>query len=210
LVDVIWHGHCCFEVKGEEITIITDPHDGESLGLPVPVAEPDAVLISHHHDDHANGRKLFEEPGVRVLDSPCHESVRGADITGVKAYHDPEKGERLGPNVFFAFQVDGIRFSHTGDLGHTLDHERLAEIGGVDILFSGIGASSQPNIELLRPRVVIPMHYHVEGIIFPWFRMPDVDDYVRGRPHLKLEGNARTYSKEGLRGQLEYHVFKLM
>jgi len=30
--------------------------------------------------------------------------------------------------------------------------------------------------------VVIPMHYHVERIIFSWFRMPDVDDYVRADP----------------------------
>ncbi len=60
MVDVTWFGHCCFEVKGEKYTVLTDPHDGISLGLPIPKSEPDVVLISHPHEDHASGKKYYK------------------------------------------------------------------------------------------------------------------------------------------------------
>jgi L-ascorbate metabolism protein UlaG (beta-lactamase superfamily) len=205
MVTVSWFGHCCFEVKGENCTVLTDPHDGVSLGLSVPDSKPDVALISHPHDDHASGRKYYDY----ILDSPGSTVVNGSEIQGVRAYHDDVEGERLGVNVFFRFEVDGLRFGHTGDLEHILDSRQLHEIGQVDILFSGIGEKAQANIDLLKPRVVIPMHYHIEGIIFPWFRMPDVDDYVRDRPHRKLEASTHTYTEENLPDSLEYYVYKL-
>ena len=207
MVDVKWFGHCCFEVKGGEVTVLCDPHDGTSLGLPVPISNPDVVLISHPHDDHANGRKLFENS--IILDSPCHEHVKDSEITGIEAYHDDVKGSRMGVNVFFKFTVDGISYGHTGDLGHILEEWQLAQIGKIDILFSGVGSSSQANIELLKPRVVIPMHYHIEGIIFPWFKMPEVDDYVKDKPHRKLGNNTYKYTQESLPETLEYHVYEI-
>ena len=126
----------------------------------------------------------------------------------MKAYHDDAEGARMGVNVFYRFEVDGLTFGHTGDLGHTLNEIQLEEIGEIDILFSGIGSTSQANIDLLKPRVVIPMHYHIEGIIFPWFRMPDVEDYVKDKHHRK-QGKSHTYTKETLPDTLEYHVYEL-
>jgi len=205
MVKVTWFGHCCFEVKGDRCTILTDPHDGTSLGLPIPKSKPDVVTVSHPHDDHASGKKIYEN----VLESPGISEVNGSKITGVKAYHDDVEGKRMGVNVFYKFEVDGLRFGHTGDLGHILDSTQLDEIGEVDILFSGIGATSQANIDLLKPKIVIPMHYHIEGIIFPWFRMPDVNEYVKDKPHRKHEENTHIYTKETLPDTLEYHIYKL-
>jgi len=205
MVKVTWFGHCCFEMKGERCTVLIDPHDGISLGLPIPESDPDVVLISHPHDDHASGKKFYEN----VLDSPGIDDVNGTKITSVKAYHDDVEGKRLGLNVFNKFEVDGLRFGHTGDLGHILNNTQLEEIGEIDILFSGIGATSQANIDLLKPRVVIPMHYHIEGIIFPWFKMPDVNEYVKDKTHRKHEGNTHIYTKETLPDSLEYHIYKL-
>ena len=61
MIRIKWHGHSCFEIQGEDAPIITDPHDGVSLGLPVPIAEPDIITISHQHEDHANGKKLLKK-----------------------------------------------------------------------------------------------------------------------------------------------------
>jgi len=205
MVDVTWFGHCCFEVKGEKYTVLTDPHDGISLGLPIPKSEPDVVLISHPHEDHASGKKYYKY----VLESSGMFDINGSKILGVKTYHDDVEGARLGDNVFFRFEVDGLRFGHTGDLGHILDKNQLKEIGEVDILFSGIGATSHTNIDIIQSRVVIPMHYHIDGIIFPWFRMPDVNVYVKDKFHRKLKENSYTYTRENLPDKLEYHIYKM-
>ncbi|UCF09255.1 MAG: MBL fold metallo-hydrolase, partial [Thermoplasmata archaeon] len=46
-----WHGHACFEI-GDGTTIVTDPHDGKSIGIKPPNTKADVVLISHDHFDH--------------------------------------------------------------------------------------------------------------------------------------------------------------
>ncbi len=125
---VRWHGHSCFEVRGS-VSILLDPHDGESLGLPVPDAEPDIVLISHSHDDHANGRPLFEDPEMLVLDEPGETEAEGVEILGIGTYHDDVEGVRLGGNVVFVFELEGVRFAHLGDLGHPLDKDQLGRMG---------------------------------------------------------------------------------
>jgi L-ascorbate metabolism protein UlaG (beta-lactamase superfamily) len=111
------------------------------MGLPVPRTEPDVVLISHDHDDHANGRHLFE--GAHILDSPCKEIFSGVVFTGVKAFHDDVGGKRMGLNVVFVFELGGVRFAHLGDLGQLLSDEQLGEMGGFDILIAGIGRSDE-------------------------------------------------------------------
>jgi L-ascorbate metabolism protein UlaG (beta-lactamase superfamily) len=212
LVFVRWHGHSCFEIR-DSATVLTDPHDGKMLGLPVPSCRPDAVLISHHHDDHANGLHLFEGPGVVVLDEPCETQVKGVEIRGIEAYHDDVGGSRLGENVVFAFEVGGVRFSHLGDLGHVLSAEQLEGLGSVDILFSGMGRDLElagENVRLIEPRIVIPMHYWVEGIIFPWFQLAMPEDFVKEWPYVRwVDGPEMEYSPDSLPGRMELHVFRI-
>jgi len=212
MVHVKWHGHSCFEFS-EGATVLVDPHDGASLGFPVPDARPDIVLISHGHDDHANGKHLFEGSSVLVLDEPCELEHKGVKIRGVKTYHDAVEGSRLGPNVVFVFEIDGVSFAHLGDLGHALDRSHLEEMGRVDVLITGIGRGSQlseENIMKVDPRVVIPMHYHVEGIIFPYFKMMKVTEFTKGRSHVRwLEGSESDYEFGSLPEERETHVFRL-
>ena len=209
MVTVKWFGHCCYQIQNTA-TILTDPHDGPSLGLPTPDSQPDIVTISHPHEDHASGRHLF--PDATILEEPTHTQIKGATITGVKAYHDDAKGARLGPNTIFVIEIDSIRFAHTGDLGHPLTERHLKEMGHVDILMQGIGREpgrAEENIAKLNPKVVMPMHYNTPGIIFPWFQLPEVDDFIRDKPHRRLGGNETTYVHDTLPETTEVHVFSL-
>lgn len=212
MVNFTWFGHSCFEAR-DSVTVLMDPHDGVSLGLPVPSSSPDVVLISHDHDDHAGGRHLYAEPGVEILDGPGEFEVRGVKIRGVEAYHDDVQGERLGANVVFVFQLGGVRFAHLGDLGHPLSPEQVDEIGAVDVLMVGAGRNRElawGNVEKVGPRIVVPMHYWTEGIIFPYFPLPRVEEFTRGRPGVvKIDGSEREYAKESLPKAMEIHVFSL-
>ena len=209
---VRWHGHSCFEVRSSA-SILLDPHDGESLGLPVPDAEPDVVLISHYHDDHANGRPLFEGPETLVLDQPGETVAEGVEILGIEAYHDDMEGARLGGNVVFVFEIEGVRFAHLGDLGHPLDDDRLGRVGDVDVLFVGAGRDFERAREFIgdvNPRVAVPMHYNVEGLIFPYFQLAEVDDFVEGWESVRrVEGPEAVYRNHELPSETRIDVFRL-
>ena len=209
MVKVKWFGHCCYQIRNAA-TILTDPHDGPSLGLPVPDSRPNVVTVSHPHEDHASGRHLF--PDAVILDEPKSTRIKGVNITGVKAYHDDAEGARLGPNTIFVIEVDGLRFAHMGDLGHPLTDGHLKEIGRVDIIMQGIGREPERAddiISKLKPRVVMPMHYNIPGIIFPWFQLPEVDDFIKDRPHRRIGGNEAEYTRDNLPETTEVHVFSL-
>jgi len=212
MVQVRWHGHSCFEVRGP-VSVLLDPHDGESLGLPVPDAEPDIVLISHKHDDHANGRPLFEDTGTLVLDEPGETVAKGIDVLGIGAYHDDVEGARLGGNVVFVFELEDVRFAHLGDLGHPLSADQRERLGDVDVLFVGAGRDFERTREFIasiQPRVAIPMHYNVEGLIFPYFQLAEVDDFVEGWKEVKRIGGPDTvYRKEELPHETRIDVFSL-
>ena len=213
MVLVRWHGHSCFEVKGHA-TILMDPHDGELLGLPAPESEPDIVLISHPHEDHANGRRLFEVPGTLILDEPCEVDVKGVKIRGIGAYHDDVEGARLGGNVVFVFEVEGVRFAHLGDLGHPLDEGQLRSMGEVDVLFVGAGRNLDLTHGLMKsvqPKVVVPMHYNFEGLVFPWFQLAEVDELLEGwRDVRRIGGPEAAYRAEELPSETRIDVFSLL
>jgi L-ascorbate metabolism protein UlaG (beta-lactamase superfamily) len=209
---VKWHGHSCFEVRGPP-SILIDPHDGKSLGLPAPDVVPNIVLISHPHDDHANGRHLFEGSGTLVLDEPCEAAVKGAYVLGIGAYHDDVKGARLGKNVVFVFEVEGVRFVHLGDLGHHLNNKQLHKMGDVDVLFVGAGIDFERTREFIasvQPRVAVPMHYNVEGLIFPYFQLAEVDDFVECWENVRrIDGPEAVYIKNELPSETRIDVFRL-
>lgn len=212
MVRVRWHGHSCFEAR-DSVTIVMDPHDGHSLGLPVPAVKADIVLISHTHDDHASGRSQVAKPTATVIDEPGDYEIEGVKVRGVKAFHDDVHGNRLGLNIVFVFVLDGVRFSHLGDLGHVLSPEQVEEIGSVDVLMVGVGGNQEladENIRRLKPKVVIPMHYRTEGIIFPYFPLADVEEFLRGKANVRRINKSETvYHKENLPKKMVVDVFSL-
>jgi L-ascorbate metabolism protein UlaG (beta-lactamase superfamily) len=187
-----WLGHSCFLiVAGNGLRIVTDPfHEGDGLAY-APVRETaDIVLVSHDHFDHNNISAVSGNPVV-VRDSG-RRVVKGVNLEGISAWHDTENGRKRGPMVMFIFDVDGLRLCHVGDLGHDLDPGQIGKLGKVDILFVPVGgfytidgAGADRLCGLLKPGVVIPMHY-----LTPLVKMPisAVDAFIRGKSDVRREG----------------------
>lgn len=163
-----WFGHACFEVSEHE-SVITDPHDGKSIGIAVPVVRGDIVLISHDHFDHNCARIVKGTPTV-VRDTG-DKDFNGVKIRGIRTYHDDMQGAKRGENIIYRFEMSGFRFCHLGDVGHVVTDETAAAIAPIDIIFVPVGGVFTIDAEKawavcdkLKPKIIIPMHYRIGGL----------------------------------------------
>ncbi|MHA1238594.1 MAG: MBL fold metallo-hydrolase [Candidatus Odinarchaeia archaeon] len=189
MVLIKWLGHACFEIKGN-VTIVTDPHDGASLGLKPPESKADIILVSHTHYDHYNGVDLVKKPDSEVLVNFIGEKiVKGVKIRGIKTYHDPSFGAERGENVVYVFELDNLTFCHMGDLGQQLGTDTIDKLGKIDVLFIPVGGvytidaeGASQIINQIKPKIVIPMHFKVPGLTLG---IASVEKFIAGKRYVK-------------------------
>jgi len=152
------------------VTVVTDPHDGRSLGIAPPKVKADLVLVTHDHFDH-NAVAQVKGPNTSVISKPVMTVEHGVRVEGITAAHDTSNGSKRGMVTVFKFELDGITFCHLGDLGHELDDALADKISPVDVLFVPVGdvftvgpASAKKVVERVSPKVAVPMHYRVPGM----------------------------------------------
>lgn len=189
MVLVRWHGHACFELVDEEgFTIVVDPHDGASIGLPAPVVRADAILITHDHFDH-NAYQLVRKGDVtKVFSMRKGEFKVGKHkVIGVEAYHDKFKGRRRGKDILYLIEVESVKFLHTGDLGDIPDQRDINLIKEPHVVFVPVGGTFtlEPEevlefIKIIRPKAVVPMHYWLEGATLP---LKPLDYFLKLSPY---------------------------
>lgn len=162
-MDINWLGHSCFQLKGKQASIITDPFPpdlGYALGKPA----ADIVTVSHQHHSHCYDKGIGGDP--RVIAGPGEYEIKGVLIIGIASFHDADEGKIKGKNTIYLIELDGITVCHLGDLGHVLTTEQVEEVDDVDVLLLPVGGGSTLNaataaevIRQIEPKVVIPMHY---------------------------------------------------
>ncbi len=209
-----WHGQSCFEISGEDKILITDPHDGRSIGINPPDIRGDIILVSHDHYDH-NAVRIVEKENSEIFRDPCEKTLKGIEVKGIRSYHDENEGERRGENTIFRFKINGTTFCHLGDLGHLLDKELVDEIGDLDFLFIPVGGNftigpeeAKKTIEAIEPKIAVPMHFKISGLSL---------DIKTIEPFLSLYPKDRTYKvgveldfiKADLPDQTEIWAFSL-
>jgi L-ascorbate metabolism protein UlaG (beta-lactamase superfamily) len=163
-MELTWLGHSCFRLRGKEATLLTDPPSpstGYSLGRGTTA---DIVTISHDHPGHNYLKGVAGEP--RVVSGPGEYEIEQVLITGVRTYHDRERGKLLGRNTAYLITMDDVHICHLGDLGDKLDERALEELSGADVLLVPVGGRSALDaaqaaevIAQLEPRLIVPMHY---------------------------------------------------
>ncbi len=212
MLQIRWHGHSCFEITND-VTIVTDPHDGRSIGIPAPNVTADIILVSHNHYDH-NSIKSVEKETSKVVTDERKRTISNIQIMGIPAFHDAAHGERRGAMVLYKFISDDVTFCHLGDLGHELDEKTIQQIGKIDILFIPVGGNYTIDaeqawrvVQALKPKITIPMHYRIEGLSIP---VAGVDAFLEKNKYKVLKvGNEIDIEKDELPKEPEVWVFTL-
>lgn len=187
-------GHAAFLITSDAgVRIITDPYkpgcfDG-GIKYDQITEEADIVTISHEHDDHnetnINGNPTF----IRSADVKIVKDIK---FSGVDVFHDTSEGKERGNVVIFNMSIDGLNIVHLGDLGHDLSPKEIESIGNVDVLFIPVGgyftidAKIADNvINVLKPKIVVPMHFKTDKCGFP---IAPIDDFIREKEVNKVNG----------------------
>lgn len=208
---IVWHGHACFEIM-DGSRIVTDPHDGKSIGIPPPMVEADIVFISHDHYDHNCSRIVKGNPVI--VDSMVDESIKGVRIRSFSSFHDDAQGAKRGGNRIYHFELGSLSFCHLGDLGHPLSDEVVSSIVNVDVLFVPVGGvftvdgeSAWEIVSRIHPKIAVPMHYRVRGLSLS---IRPVEDFLeQASVPITRVGNEMIFEKEDLPRSTEVWVFSL-
>lgn len=210
-MELTWHGHACFEIRGSE-SVVLDPHDGRSLGIPVPSASADFVFVSHPHFDHNAVRTVKGNP--RVVEKEFNGTLDGLAVRTFVLPHDNAGGERRGMVRAYRIDLDGFRFLHLGDVGSEPPGELPPGLREPSVLFLPVGGvfTIGPEeavrwMEALEPRVAVPMHYRVGGLSL---NIRPVEEFLRlvGGKVFKV-GQAVSFQPEDLEGGTQVWVFSI-
>lgn len=211
-MQIRWHGHSCFEFTDGNVTVVTDPHDGKSIGIKPPHVTADVVLMSHDHYDHNAARVIGGNHKDHLFHNGRFES-KGLQFHGYESFHDTEKGKMRGLNTIYKFEMDGMNVCHCGDLGDIPEKKVIDAIKDADFMFLPVGGTyTMENdalktfIELVNPKVLVPMHYRTGGLTIP---IASVDEFLAMIPddYIDYVGNSVDISKDELPEAKECWVF---
>ncbi len=171
-MEITWYGQAAFKLKGKDAAVFTDPYEATFTGLTPLKVEADIVTVSHGHSDHNAVSVVSTNPFV--IEGPGEYELKGVNVVGVGTFHDEKEGKLRGKNTIYNINIDNVQIAHFGDLGHPLTNQQLEELGAVDVLLIPVGGvytieadSAAKIVAQIEPKIVIPMHYKIEGLKFP-------------------------------------------
>ena len=177
-----WLGHSSFLIQSKS-KLVTDPYDTSIAKLPADLSA-DIVTVSHNHFDHNFVQGVGGFP--LIINTPGDYDKAGFHIHGIAAYHDNENGAIRGTDTIFTIESEGVRLCHLGDLGQSLSDEQINDIGEIDILMIPVGGfyTIEPDEAVrvtrqISPKIVIPMHYKVDGFTPANLEITSDDDFIR-------------------------------
>ena len=149
------YGHSCFKFASDVVSVVFDPYNGVP-NLSMPHVSANYCVCSHQHADH-NATQYIE-----LIPTEAY-----INIEAIVVPHDHHEGAHRGMNKIHLFSMSGYKIAHLGDLGCIPNKEVLEKLQGLDILLAPINGfytisadELKQIIDIIKPRLVIPMHYH--------------------------------------------------
>jgi len=218
-VKIKWLAHASFLLQGDGLRIITDPYDpAEPMNLP-PITEPADVVIRSSDDDEGHcyvdsipqGFDLIT--ATEIVDSGA--TVRGLEVKAIWAQESLVHKDIPRDNAMYRFTVEGINFTHLGDVGNFLTDNQMAELAGTDVLLALTGGPPTIDlddlmkiIETVKPRLVIPMHYRIPGPTFSMFPVTDFTAYFPDEKVRWIDDTEVELSHETLPEETQVYVLQ--
>ncbi len=191
-VRITWLGHAAFKVEGSRVVLI-DPwisgNPASPLKSPEDVDRADVVIVTHSHGDHgfedavkiarrtgavfASQYELVVKSGLEKVEPMniggfVNVGGTGVEVSFTQAWHTAEEGDPTGVVV----RMDGVVVYHTGDTGLFSDMRLIGEVYRPDVMLVPIGGrftmdeeQAAKAVELVSPKVVVPMHYNTFPLI---------------------------------------------
>ena len=190
-MDITWLGHSAVRIKGSQIVLVTDPYD-DTIGSAMPKVKADVVSVSHDNPHHSYTQAV--EGSRRVLSGPGEYEIANFYISGMGTARHPkpptpevaldaesdseaEGGEPEQPewdrqiNTVYIFRGEGLTICHLGGIGQPLAPRQTEALSQADVLIIPVGGHSTIDVDkaaqlvsAIEPRIVIPVHYRVDGI----------------------------------------------
>ena len=130
-MEIIWHGHSCFELVSGGFSLVLDPYYHRELcGYPELRLTADAVLCSHGHYGHG----WTEAVELRRGGAPDP-----FEVEVLETHHDVLGGRLRGGNCIHILRAEGLKIVHLGDLGCRLTDEQAERIRGCDAIMAPAG-----------------------------------------------------------------------
>jgi L-ascorbate metabolism protein UlaG (beta-lactamase superfamily) len=172
-VKITFAGHATFRIESAEGVVIATDY----AGYAGPGRVPDVVTMNHAHSTHYTNNP---DPAIdHVLrgwgtpDNPAKHSLTVKDVfirnvtTDIRGWDGVR--EKNG-NSIFIFEVADMCIGHLGHLHHKLGDAYLGLIGQLDVVMVPVDGSYTMSqaammevLELLKARLILPMHYFSQG-----------------------------------------------
>ena len=154
---IINYGHACFKIIDDDISIVLDPYQDDSVpGMNLPEnIKANYVFASHDHFDH----NAVDKVEIVPTDKP-------APMVEVVLPHDKFGGTKRGMSIAHIFKFSDYSICHMGDIGDKEAVLKCEELKDIDIVLCPINGyftiSAEDAIELQKKmgwKLLIPMHY---------------------------------------------------
>lgn len=166
-VKLTFSGHSTFLIEtAQGVKAVTDYND-----FVRPDVLPDLITMNTGHSTHSTDNV---DPAIKHVLRGWNPSGRGVVRHNVRekdlrVFNLPTNIDSgfFGSSSIFVFEAAGVCIAHFGNIRHALDDDRMRRMGRIDIMLVPVDrwiTSSFDeilfNIDKLKPRYVIPMHYN--------------------------------------------------